>query len=87
MIVKNNGTLLAIAAYTLWGVLPFYWKALQVVSAYELTTHRIIWSFLLLTVIITYRREWQGFLAQFRNKKVSITIIATALLLAANWLI
>jgi chloramphenicol-sensitive protein RarD len=87
MIAKNNGTLLAIFAYALWGVLPFYWKTLQAVSAYELTMHRVVWSFLLLMAIITYKKAWQEFFAHFRDKKAGITVVATALLLAGNWLI
>lgn len=38
---KLTETWYVIAAYTLWGLLPVYWKALQQVPASQILAHRI----------------------------------------------
>ena len=45
-------------AFTLWGLYPFYFKALAHVPALEIVAHRIIWSTLLLAPIIQVRGGW-----------------------------
>ena len=44
---RNLGLTSAVGSYLLWGLLPVYWKQLSAVSAYEILSHRIIWSFFL----------------------------------------
>ena len=43
----RQGVLFAIAAYTMWGIAPIYFKLLAAVPALEILSHRIIWSFIL----------------------------------------
>jgi chloramphenicol-sensitive protein RarD len=85
--VKNNGNLLAIAAYTIWGLSPVYWKAVQTVPAYELVCHRVIWSSLFLLFILMLKNEWQRIYRQYRIRRNIGTTALTATLLSANWLI
>ena len=40
----NKGILAAISAYTLWGLLPIYWRVLENEPAIEILAHRIVWS-------------------------------------------
>jgi len=40
------GILYTAGSYVLWGILPLYWKMVQVVPAVEILAHRIVWSFL-----------------------------------------
>jgi EamA domain-containing membrane protein RarD len=53
-----SGTVFALAAYVLWGVLPAYWKALGHVSTPDVLAHRVLWSlaFTLLVVFALRRR-------------------------------
>jgi chloramphenicol-sensitive protein RarD len=85
--VKNKGAILAITAYTLWGVFPVYWKAVQTIPAYELVCHRIIWSLSFLLLIVLVKKDWRRIYSQYRIKKNILTVIITAILLAVNWLI
>lgn len=48
----RSGVLCAVAAHTLWGLLPLYWWLLHDVPALQLVCHRIIWSFVLLLVLV-----------------------------------
>ena len=49
---QTKGVLYAVTAYFLWGIFPVYWKLLQTVPAYEILCHRIIWSFLFLSLAL-----------------------------------
>ena len=39
-----TGGVYALAAHTIWGLLPVYWKALDHVNVLEILAHRIVWS-------------------------------------------
>ena len=43
---------MAATAFTLWGVYPFYFKALEHVPPLEIVAHRIFWSTLMLAPLI-----------------------------------
>ena len=81
----NKGILNGIAAYTLWGFFPIYWKLLHDVPALQLLGHRIAWSFLLLLVVILLTRQWHDFRSQMNARTLGIYLIA-ALLIGVNWL-
>ncbi|HKJ67681.1 MAG TPA: EamA family transporter RarD [bacterium] len=81
----NRGTLAAIGAYGLWGVLPVYWKLIQTVPAIEILFHRMIWSLLFLIVLLSLRNQWQWFTKIWRDRRVLISFTGSALLLAINW--
>ena len=57
----KKGVLYGIGAYLLWGIFPIYWKWLQAVPAIQIISHRIIWSFVLLALILFITRQWQAF--------------------------
>ncbi|TIU19899.1 MAG: EamA family transporter RarD, partial [Mesorhizobium sp.] len=40
----RRGFLLALGAYLLWGLLPFYMKAVAHLPLAEVIAHRIVWS-------------------------------------------
>lgn len=44
----REGVLCALGAYTMWGVVPIYFKAVSHVSPIEVLCHRVVWSFLFL---------------------------------------
>lgn len=82
----SRGMVAASLSYTIWGILPVYWKTLDHVPAYEILGHRMAWSlpFIVLFLVIT----GQGaILRQLRDKRSLIISTASAALLAINWLI
>jgi chloramphenicol-sensitive protein RarD len=83
--IANSGTLYAVLAYTTWGLLPIYWKFFGQIPAVEVLSHRIVWSMVFLTGLLTvqHRREE---LAELRHAPRKLGILfATASLLAFNW--
>lgn len=83
----KNGILSAIGAYTLWGLLPLYWKSIQAVPALEVLCHRTVWSLLFIVLLLTWKKRWQ-WLQRVRESPITIiTFLETALLLGVNWFI
>jgi chloramphenicol-sensitive protein RarD len=81
------GLFYGLGAYLLWGVLPLYFKALAHVSATEIVAHRILWSLLFLAALLTFAGRWRGISVALRTPRVVLTLAATAILIATNWLI
>ncbi len=53
-----NGFACGLAAFVLWGFLPLYWRLLDGVTSIEIVGHRIVWSFVLLSLLIQpFRRS------------------------------
>ncbi len=83
----NKGNLSALGAYLLWGFFPIYWKFLQNVPAIQIISHRVIWSFLFVIVLITIRREWKSLIKAISNRKTLLIYLAAAILLTINWFV
>ncbi len=91
---KSNpkwGLIAGLLAYILWGVLPFYWKAVGVVSALSILSYRVFWSFIFMILVLvvtkkrsSFREEVQGVI---KDKKRLIAIIFAAILITTNWFI
>lgn len=83
----KHGILAGILAYTLWGLLPGYWKALQAVPALEILCHRTVWSLLFVAAVLALRRQW-AWLRQARAAPRTLLLsLASACLLSLNWLL
>lgn len=81
------GAAFAVAAYGAWGLNPIYFKALAQVPAIEILGHRTVWSVLLLAGLITVMRRWSQVAAALVTRRVWLTLIATTVILAGNWLL
>lgn len=83
----KQGVLLAIGAYTMWGIAPIYFKSLTDVSALEILSHRIVWSFILLAVLLNFGRRWRSVREVMASKIKMTYLFFTSIVIAANWLI
>jgi chloramphenicol-sensitive protein RarD len=83
----NSGVLSAIIAFTLWGVLPIFWKQLGFLHPLSIVSHRTLWGLLVLAVILWLRREWPGVVQGLRDRRVLGWHLLAGLLLASNWLL
>jgi chloramphenicol-sensitive protein RarD len=81
----REGLLLGGTAFALWGLYPFYFKALAAVPALEIVVHRVLWSSLLLAVVIQLRSDWREVTGALRDRRLRKGLAATTLLIAANW--
>lgn len=83
----QRGILLALAAYTMWGVAPIYFKAVNTIPAQEILMHRILWSFFFLAAILFFGRNLYHVRHVLKEPKRLAALSLTALIIAANWLI
>lgn len=75
----------ALVAYLIWGSFPLYWKQLENVPALQILSHRVVWSFVFLALLVTFQNGWRGML-QSISRSVWLYGIA-GLVLAINWLL
>ena len=83
----NTGLWAAIGAFTLWGILPLYWKLLEPFPAFEILCQRVAWSFVFmvpLTLCTGRMGEVLRALGCWRTLRV---FILSSLILASNWFI
>jgi chloramphenicol-sensitive protein RarD len=79
--------LFAVAAYTMWGFAPLYFKAIDAIPAGEILMHRIIWSALVLCVLIVGLRQIGKVKQAIGSFKVLRILLLAGILLAFNWLL
>ncbi len=82
-----KGFLFAMLAFVSWGLSPVYWKLLDTISPFEILCHRIIWSFVFISLIITYQSRWREVRNIFSNKDNLIHLTLSGLLIGINWFI
>lgn len=85
--VMNNGLINAIIAYIMWGVLPLYWKLFNDVPAGEILSHRVVWSFVFMGILVAIQRRWGDMKRIVTSRSLLLSLTASGLLIAANWLI
>lgn len=85
--MNNKGILYALGAYTIWGILPVYWKALESVPPLQILGHRVVWSFGLLAILILGRREAKSLGKVLSSRRVMLFGAMAAGLLGVNWLV
>jgi chloramphenicol-sensitive protein RarD len=81
------GLMAAIAAFTIWGVLPLYLKPLGALPALEIMAHRIVWSCVLVFAWLGMRGEIGAVRTALANPGTRYRLMASALLISVNWLI
>lgn len=84
---ERIGLACGLVAYTAWGVLPVYFKALAAVPPVLIVAHRIVWSLVALVLLVSALRGWTPVRAALRNRTALLTLTASATLIAVNWLL
>ena len=82
---RLTGFLTASSAFIIWGLSPIYFKALQIVPAYEILLHRIVWSMILLMLLMVILRRGASFLRIFKDIRLLRLLFISTLLVATNW--
>ncbi|WNC12905.1 EamA family transporter RarD [Brevibacillus brevis] len=83
----KQGVLYGIVAYLAWGLLPVYWKLFQMMGAWEILAHRIVWSLLFVLMILACTRRLGHMLAAAPGIKLKGALLLCSLLISANWLL
>lgn len=84
---SRSGFALGLSAYALWGVLPLYFKAIEVLPPTDIVAHRVIWSLPFLAALIAITCGWPKVQEVIRHPRTLGILAVTALLIAGNWLL
>ncbi len=82
---NRQGIWYGFSAFTIWGVLPLYWKLLQVVPSLEILFHRILWSFVFLALALLMSRDWHSVHLVLQRPKKLLLIFTAGVLVSLNW--
>jgi chloramphenicol-sensitive protein RarD len=80
-----KGFAFALAAYLLWGFLPFFMKAVSHIPAAEVVAHRIVWSVPLAGLVLVWLGRTQDVKVALRSPRVLMMATITAALITVNW--
>jgi chloramphenicol-sensitive protein RarD len=84
---SRAGLIYGLIAYSWWGLVPFYFRWVRrEVTPEEMLAHRIVWSGVFLTVVLTLTRRWPELARCLATGRLLRPLILSALLIAVNWL-
>ena len=85
----KQGFFFGLAAYVLWGILPVYWKALELVSPFEILSSRFMLSCVFVFLLIIFQKKWPLFAKEvkqvFSNIKTGAAMVAAGITISFNW--
>jgi chloramphenicol-sensitive protein RarD len=81
------GLVYGLSAYTIWGFIPLYFRALSAVPPLVILCHRILWSALFMALVISVRGEWKAIWPVLQLRRNVLLLLSGAVLIALNWLI
>ena len=81
----RRGFLLALGAYLLWGMLPFYMKAVAHLPLIEVIAHRIVWSVPIAAAVLVWAGRTADFKAAIGSPRSIAMAALTATLISVNW--
>lgn len=82
---ERAGILYAALAYAIWGVVPFYWRALGDVPPFELTVHRVLWCAVFVAIVTLWRGRGSRIVSIFGMPRLLGTLALTSILITCNW--
>ncbi len=82
---SRSGIINAVAAYSMWGFAPLYFKLIADIASGEILVHRIVWSSLLLLILLIAMRKIPAMIKAIKQSKTLLTLTVSATLLAGNW--
>src|SRR4051794_39746676 len=80
-----RGVWQGVAAYTIWGLFPIYWKLFHEIPALEVLAHRMVWSFAALMVLITSTQRQKARRLLATPATVVVLYAVAAVLIGINW--
>jgi len=80
-----KGMLALLAGFTIWGISPILYKALDHAGSLEVLAHRVIWSMALFGLLLGVQGRMGMMARVLTTRGERLPIIASALLVAVNW--
>ena len=81
----RRGVWQGLAAYTIWGTFPIYWKLFHGIPALEVLAHRVTWSFVAVTAMLVATGRLKALIAASRSPRQAAIYGLAAVLIGINW--
>ncbi len=72
-------------AFSVWGSLVLYWKALEHVGAFEILAHRMAWSLITVLILALILGYMQDVRTVIKDKKILGTALLASCIIGGNW--
>ncbi|WP_286937216.1 MULTISPECIES: EamA family transporter RarD [unclassified Pseudoalteromonas] len=82
---QRKGGIFACLAFLMWGLAPIYFKQIQHVSAFEILTHRVVWSVVFLVLVVSVFKYWDKVKRIVAQPKIILMLVLTSSILGFNW--
>lgn len=80
----TKGVAAIIAACTVWGTSPLFYKALEHVPPLELLSHRTLWSLFLFSILLGVQSRLGEVIDLLKSRAILLVILA-AIVISVNW--
>lgn len=83
----TQGVLSGLLAYGIWGLFPLFFHLLRTVPVTEVLMHRVIWSFIFVSIILALMK-WHGrIIRAFSIPGLLKGLVLSSLLISVNWVV
>ena len=83
--MNKKAFLQTLTAYTMWGLLPLYWKLLHDFSSLYVLANRILFSAVFAVFLLFIRKSLPTLITTIRNKQLMKYLIPASILVTVNW--
>lgn len=84
---ERKGLLAGVLAYTVWGIVPAYWRLLRHVDPIELVAHRAVWGVGTFGLLIAIAGQGRHLTRALRDPRTLGVMVVSGVLLAVNWIL
>ncbi|MFC6705258.1 EamA family transporter RarD [Flexivirga alba] len=81
----GNGAAYGFTAYVIWGAFPLYFNALKPAGAWEVLSHRIVWTLVVCLVALAVTRNLSFLRRLAANPRQLVATSLAGLFIAVNW--
>src|SRR2546428_7809466 len=76
---KRLGVACGVAAYVAWGLVPLYFKQVASVPPLVVLAHRIVWSVVCLSILVTIEKLWPEVNRCFRSRAILLWLTGSTM--------
>lgn len=81
------GYVYGLSAFLLWGIIPLFFKAMLPMDSMDIVSWRVVLGVPTIAIFLVAASKWQQVKTAFADRKVMWTLLASAVLIAINWVI
>lgn len=82
---QQQGFVLGVLAYVMWGAFPLYWPLLKPSGAVEILAHRVLWSLLTMALVLALAGRMSQLRALLADARARRLLTVAGFTIALNW--